>query len=243
MENSIRVTMCSSNNTHNTPNRDAKIYGEVVGYGASSDAHHVTSPPKDGAGAYQCMQQALEYATISPSDVGYVNAHATSTLLGDNAEVQAITRLFLQQQPRPYTHDTEWLVREYNRHTAHSSISEWSEATQKELLTQISPLLERNGPFISSNKGTFGHTLGAAGAIEVLCTILALHTQSIPPTVGISTSTIDPLFYDIPIVTLDNCTDVQKYIHKRPLQYAISNSFGFGGSDASLVFKRWSPST
>lgn len=101
------------------------------------------------------------------------------------------------------------------------------------------PIEKKEGPIISSNKGSFGHTLGAAGSIEALCTILSLYNQQIPPTAGIHNSTIDPIFYDMPIITMDNNKLVQKIVQSQPLRYAISNSFGFGGSNASLLFRRW----
>lgn len=165
--------------------RGAKIYAEVVGYGMSGDAHHITAPAPNGEGAYKAMSRALAYANLQAADIDYINAHGTSTPLGDMIEVQAVEKIFAGQH--------------------------------KEI-------------FMSSTKSATGHLLGAAGAIEAIFTIKSLETGSIPPTLNLD----------------DPEDDLPKWInfvphnarHKQPLKYAMSNSFGFGGTNATLCFKR-----
>ncbi|EMR01902.1 beta-ketoacyl-ACP synthase II [Cesiribacter andamanensis] len=165
--------------------RGARIYAEVVGGGMSADAWHPTAPEPQGKGALLSMQWALEEAGIQPREVGYVNAHATSTPAGDLAEAHALAQLFGQGAGQPY---------------------------------------------ISSTKGHTGHLLGAAGAIEAIATACALHQQIIPHTA--STPTTDPALPQAGQFLLHRPT-------KRSFGYALSNSFGFGGHNASLLLKRW----
>jgi 3-oxoacyl-[acyl-carrier-protein] synthase II len=162
--------------------RGAKIYAELVGYGMSSDAYHMTAPPVNGEGAVACMTNALKDAGIKPEEVGYINAHATSTM-ADSIETKAIKAAF-------------------GKHAYKLAIS--------------------------STKSMTGHLLGAAGGVESILTILALQTSLIPPT--INNDNPDPecdLFY-VPNKSI-----------KKGINFALSNSFGFGGVNGSLVFKKF----
>jgi 3-oxoacyl-[acyl-carrier-protein] synthase II len=162
--------------------RGAHIYAEVVGFGMSGDAYHVTAPPEDGEGARKAMSAALKDAALSPDKVQYVNAHATSTPLGDRAETLAIRRAF--------------------------------GAAADKLA-------------VSSTKSMTGHLLGAAGAVEAIFSVLALRDQVAPPTINLHTP--------------DEGCDLD-YVPNtsRPmkLEYTLSNSFGFGGTNGSLIFRR-----
>jgi 3-oxoacyl-[acyl-carrier-protein] synthase II len=162
--------------------RGAKIYAELIGFGMSGDAHHMTAPPDDGAGAALAMQNALHDAGITPDAIGYVNAHGTSTPLGDKAEIRALKKTF-------------------GEHAYHL--------------------------MVSSTKSMTGHLLGAAGAIEAIITILALRDQIAPPTINLEQPDDE--------CDLDFVPNVAKQGH---FECALSNSFGFGGTNGSLIFKR-----
>jgi len=162
--------------------RGAKIYAELVGFGMSDDAYHMTAPPEDGSGAAQSMATALADAQISPDQVQYVNAHATSTPLGDRGEIVAIKRAF-------------------------------GEASKSIM--------------VSSTKSVTGHLLGAAGAVEAIFSVLALRDQVVPPTINLDNPDPD---CDLDLVP--------HTARQTPLQYVVSNSFGFGGTNGTLVFKR-----
>ncbi|MDR2710534.1 MAG: beta-ketoacyl-ACP synthase II [Burkholderiales bacterium] len=161
--------------------RGARIYCEMAGYGMSADANHITAPPEDGDGARRSMLVAIKNAKLSPEDIGYINAHGTSTPLGDLAECRAVQAAF----------------------GAHA----------KKLA-------------VSSTKSMTGHLLGAAGGIEAVFTILALRDQIAPPTINLT----DP----DPQCDLDFVPNVAR---KMPLHATMSNSFGFGGTNATLIFK------
>lgn len=163
--------------------RGAKIYAELVGFGMSGDAHHMTSPPEDGDGAARCMQLALRNAKINPEAVAYINAHGTSTPLGDTAETQAIKKVFGGYASRLA---------------------------------------------VSSTKSMTGHLLGAAGAIEAIFTILALYHQVAPPTINL----------DNPGEGCD-LDYVPHTAREMPISVAMSNSFGFGGTNGTLVLRRF----
>jgi 3-oxoacyl-[acyl-carrier-protein] synthase II len=163
--------------------RGAKIYAEIVGYGLSGDAYHITSPSEDGDGAYRCMRAALKRAGLEPSDLDYINAHGTSTPLGDEIELKAIERLL-------------------GDHAANISMS--------------------------STKSAVGHLLGAAGALEAIFTILAIRDGIAPPTLNLDNPSIETKIDLVP-----------HKARKRRIDVALSNSFGFGGTNASLVFKRF----
>ena len=161
--------------------RGARIYGEIIGYGLSGDAHHITSPAEDGDGAYRCMQAALKRAGISVSDVDYVNAHGTSTPLGDEIELRAVERLLGNSA---------------------SKIS------------------------MSSTKSSIGHLLGAAGAVESIFAILSIRDQIVPPTLNLDNPSVE--------TTIDLTPHVAR---QRDVNVALSNSFGFGGTNASVIFR------
>lgn len=163
--------------------RGAKIYAEVVGYGMSGDAYHITSPSPDGDGAYRCMKAALKRAGLEAADIDYINAHGTSTPLGDEIELGAVTRLV---------------------GNAASKIS------------------------MSSTKSSTGHLLGAAGAIEAIFTVLAIRDQIAPPTINLDNPSVETVIDLVP-----------HQARPRPIEVALSNSFGFGGTNASLVFRRF----
>ena len=162
--------------------RGAHIYAELIGFGMSGDAHHITAPPEDGDGAYRCMVNALRDAGITPDQVGYINAHGTSTELGDVAETVAIKRAF-------------------------------GDAAK--------------GVAVSSTKSTTGHMIGAAGGVEAVFTVLALQEQVIPPTINLENQD--------PQCDLDYTPNVAR---EAKLEAALSNSFGFGGTNGTVVFKR-----
>ncbi len=160
--------------------RGAKIYAEVVGYGLSGDAHHVTAPAEDGHGAFRAMRNALQRAQLGPEDIDYINAHGTSTPLGDEIELGAVKRLF-------------------GAHTARLSMS--------------------------STKSATGHLLGAAGAVEAIFSILAMNEGLVPPTLNL----------DTPSPACDGMDLVPHQARERTVRAALSNSFGFGGTNASVV--------
>ena len=162
--------------------RSAKIYAELVGFGMSGDGYHMTSPPADGAGAALAMSNALRDANLKPEQVGYVNAHGTSTPAGDIAEATAISNVF--------------------------------NANKDSIL-------------VSSTKSMTGHLLGAAGAVESIFTVLALQDQIVPPTINLENQD--------PNVTLDLVPNTARKVE---LEYALCNSFGFGGTNGSLIFKK-----
>jgi 3-oxoacyl-[acyl-carrier-protein] synthase II len=164
--------------------RGAKIYAEIAGYGMSGDAYHMTAPSESGDGAFRAMRAAFKRAGISPSDVDYVNAHGTSTPLGDEIEVGAVKRLF---------------------GSAAENLS------------------------MSSTKSAIGHLLGAAGAVESIFSILAMRDSVVPPTLNLTNPSESCLGVDL----------VPLKARERPVRAALSNSFGFGGTNASLIFKQF----
>jgi 3-oxoacyl-[acyl-carrier-protein] synthase II len=165
--------------------RGAKIYAEVVGYGMSADAFHITAPTEDGSGAVRVMDMALRKANVSPSQVSYINAHGTSTPHNDRIETLAIKKLF----------------GEHARKLA-----------------------------ISSTKSMTGHLLGAAGGLEAGITALAMHHQTAPPTINLENPDPDCDLDYVP----GKCRPVK-------MEYALSTSFGFGGTNAALLFRRHQP--
>jgi 3-oxoacyl-[acyl-carrier-protein] synthase II len=162
--------------------RGARIYAELVGYGLSGDAYHVTSPAPDGDGAFRCMAAALKRAGIAPSEVDYINAHGTSTPLGDEIEIAAVHRLI-------------------------------GNASQRLSM--------------SSTKSSIGHLLGAAGAVEAIFSILAIRDGIAPPTLNLDNPSVATSIDLVP-----------HQARKRDIDVVLSNSFGFGGTNASLVFRR-----
>ena len=161
--------------------RGAKIYAEVVGYGLSGDAHHITAPAEGHEGAYRAMRNALRNGRLDPEDIHYVNAHATSTPLGDDLELEAVERLF--------------------------------GAAAK-------------GLAMSSTKSAVGHLLGAAGAVEAVFSILAIRDGVAPPTLNLDHPSRESV--------IDRVANVAQ---ERPIRVALSTSFGFGGTNASIVFR------
>ena len=162
--------------------RGAKIYAEVAGYGLAGDAYHITAPAEDGDGGFRAMQAAIKDAGVSPADIDYINAHGTSTPLGDEIELGAVERML---------------------GNAASKVT------------------------MSSTKSATGHLLGAAGAIEAAFTCLAIRDQIAPPTINLDNPSVET-----PIDLAANKAQ------PREIKVALSNSFGFGGTNASVVFKQ-----
>jgi len=162
--------------------RNARIYGEVIGYGLSGDAYHITAPAEDGDGAFRCMRAAMKRAGIEPSDIDYVNAHGTSTPMGDEIELAAVERLFGNASGRLA---------------------------------------------MSSTKSAIGHLLGAAGAVEAIFSLLAIRDNVAPPTINLDNPSVE--------------TPIDLVPHKckpKRIDTVLTNSFGFGGTNASLIFRR-----
>jgi 3-oxoacyl-[acyl-carrier-protein] synthase II len=162
--------------------RGAHIYGELIGYGLSGDAFHITAPAEDGDGALRCMKAAIRRAEISPGDIDYINAHGTSTPIGDEIELKAVERLV---------------------GNAAGKIS------------------------MSSTKSSIGHLLGAAGTVEAIFCLLAMRDQVAPPTINLDNPSVDTAVDLVPHKP-----------RKRSINVTLSNSFGFGGTNASLVFRK-----
>src|SRR5262249_34560894 len=162
--------------------RGARIYAELIGYGLSGDAYHITAPAPDGDGALRCMKAALKRAGVSPAEVDYINAHGTSTPLGDEIELGAVQRLLGNAAAR------------------------------------LS---------MSSTKSSIGHLLGAAGAVEAIFSILAIRDQVAPPTINLENPSVETPIDLVP-----------HQAKRRSISVALSNSFGFGGTNASLVFRK-----
>ncbi|HPU44311.1 MAG TPA: beta-ketoacyl-[acyl-carrier-protein] synthase II, partial [Dictyoglomaceae bacterium] len=164
-------------------NRGARIYAEIVGFGASDDAYHITAPDPDGNGATLSMKRALKDANISAEDINYINAHGTSTKLNDKIETLAIKKIFGE-----YAYKIP----------------------------------------ISSTKSMVGHLLGAAGAVESIATVLSIYEGTVHPTINYEEKD--------PECDLDYVPNVSR---KVDIRYALKNSFGFGGQNASLIFKKF----
>jgi 3-oxoacyl-[acyl-carrier-protein] synthase II len=162
--------------------RGARIYGELIGYGMSGDAYHITAPAEDGDGAFRCMSAALRRAGVSPAEIDYINAHGTSTPLGDEIELKAVQRLV------------------------------------GNAAGQIA---------MSSTKSSIGHLLGAAGAVEAIFCLLAMRDQVAPPTINLDNPSVETAIDLVP-----------RKARPRPIKTVLSNSFGFGGTNASLIFRR-----
>src|SRR5512145_1218772 len=162
--------------------RGARIYAEVIGYGMSGDAFHITAPAEDGDGAYRCMRAALARAGVAASDIQYVNAHGTSTPMGDEIELSAVERLF---------------------GNAAGTLA------------------------MSSTKSAIGHLLGAAGAVEAIFSVLAIRDNVAPPTLNLDQPSVSTVIDLVP-----------HEARKRNIDTVLSNSFGFGGTNASLVLRR-----
>jgi 3-oxoacyl-[acyl-carrier-protein] synthase II len=162
--------------------RGAKMYGEIIGYGMSGDAYHITAPSEDGDGAYRCMLAALKRAGISAGEIDYINAHGTSTPLGDEIELRAIERL-----------------------TGNAAAN----------------------MAMSSTKSAVGHLLGAAGAVEAIFSLLAMRDQICPPTLNLDDPSVETAIDLVP-----------HKARKKEINTVLSNSFGFGGTNASLIMRR-----
>jgi 3-oxoacyl-[acyl-carrier-protein] synthase II len=164
--------------------RGAEILAELVGYGATADASHITLPAPGGVGAVRAARRALEKAGLEPADIDHVNAHATSTPEGDKAELQAINAIFGDNARRVA---------------------------------------------ITANKSMLGHTLGAAGAIEAIATIMSIRERCVPPTINLANTDPEGVGLDLTPNVAAPCE----------IRAALSNSFGFGGQNTALVFSRW----
>ena len=162
--------------------RGARIYAELIGYGLSGDAYHITAPSEDGDGAFRCMTAAIRRAGITAGDIDYINAHGTSTPLGDEIELKAVERLVGNAAGRIA---------------------------------------------MSSTKSSIGHLLGAAGAVEAIFCMLAMRDGVLPPTINLDNPSVDTAIDLVP-----------HKARKQPINVALSNSFGFGGTNASLVLRR-----
>jgi len=165
-------------------NRGASIYGEVVGYGVSGDAHHVTAPAENGRGALLAMKRALQRSELAPEAIDYINAHGTSTQVGDLAEVRAIKKVWGRLSPPP----------------------------------------------VSSTKSSIGHLLGAAGSVEAIFSLLSMRDQILPPTLN-----LDNPSEECDLDFVPHCARAGQ------IRHVMSNSFGFGGTNASLIFSAFSP--
>jgi 3-oxoacyl-[acyl-carrier-protein] synthase II len=162
--------------------RGAKIYGEIIGYGLSGDAYHITAPSPDGDGGFRAMSAAVKRAGISASEIDYINAHGTSTPLGDEIELGAVTRVLGD--------------------AASSAV-------------------------MSSTKSAIGHLLGAAGSVEAIFCLLAMRDSIAPPTLNLDNPSVDSVINLVP-----------KTAFKKEINVALSNSFGFGGTNATLVMRK-----
>jgi 3-oxoacyl-[acyl-carrier-protein] synthase II len=162
--------------------RGAKIYGEVIGYGLSGDAYHITAPSEDGDGGFRCMQMAVKRAGIDPSEIDYINAHGTSTPLGDEIELGSVTRML-------------------------------GNAAGKVAM--------------SSTKSAIGHLLGAAGSVEAIFCLLAMRDNVAPPTINLDNPSVETAINLVPHKPLE-----------KEINVTLSNSFGFGGTNASLIFRK-----
>ena len=162
--------------------RGARIYGEVIGYGLSGDAYHITAPSPDGDGGFRAMSAAIKRAGISPSEIDYINAHGTSTPLGDEIELGAVTRVL--------------------GHSASKAV-------------------------MSSTKSAIGHLLGAAGSVEAIFCLLAMRDNIAPPTLNLDNPSVETAINLVP-----------KKAFKKEINVALSNSFGFGGTNATLVMRK-----
>jgi 3-oxoacyl-[acyl-carrier-protein] synthase II len=162
--------------------RGAKIYGEVIGYGLSGDAYHITAPSEDGDGGFRCMQMAIKRAGIDPSEIDYINAHGTSTPLGDEIELGSVTRMLGDAAPKAA---------------------------------------------MSSTKSAIGHLLGAAGSVEAIFCLLAMRDSIVPPTINLDNPSVNSVIDLVPHTP-----------RKKEVNVALSNSFGFGGTNASLIFRK-----
>ena len=161
--------------------RGAKIYAEVIGYGLTGDAHHITAPAEDGDGAFRCMTMALKRAGIPAAEIDYINAHGTSTPLGDEIELRAVQRV---------------------AGNAAGKIA------------------------MSSTKSSIGHLLGAAGAVEAIFSVLAIRDDIAPPTINLDNPSVETVIDLVP-----------HKAKKKEINTVLSNSFGFGGTNASLIFR------
>jgi 3-oxoacyl-[acyl-carrier-protein] synthase II len=162
--------------------RGAKIYAELIGYGLSGDAYHITAPAPDGDGAFRCMSAAIKRAGVSPAEIDYINAHGTSTPLGDELELGAVHRIVGNAAGRIA---------------------------------------------MSSTKSSIGHLLGAAGAVEAIFSVLAIRDGVAPPTLNLDNPSVETAIDLVP-----------NKAKKREVDVVLSNSFGFGGTNASLLFRR-----
>ena len=164
----------------NAKKRGANIYAEVIGYGMSGDAHHITAPSEDGDGGFRAMHEAIKMAKIDASEINYINAHGTSTQVGDDIELKAIMKL----------------------------------------------IKNNKNIKISSTKSSIGHLLGAAGSVEAIFTILSINNNKVPATLNLENPSHEFQVDLVPKQSIDHKVDI-----------ALSNSFGFGGTNTALLFK------
>lgn len=183
--------------------RGAKIYCEIVGYGASGDAFHISAPESSGDGGRRAVKTALEMANLKISEIDYLNAHGTSTPLGDLIELKAIKNLFK---------------------------NEFGESVSKQEMKNL---------LISSTKSSIGHLLGAAGSVEAIFSILSIEKNQIPFTLNLDESNIENDALEFSIVHQKNHDFYSNILKNRPIKTVMSNSFGFGGTNACLIFKKF----
>ena len=211
--------------------RNAKIYAEVAGYGMSADAHHITAPAPGGEGGLRAMKAALRDAGMQPAEIDYINAHGTSTDLGDVGELTAVQTLFMGVQPPPSGGaESCGATFEGGQNKNKMIAPHRQQAADSPARGELEPTI--GGEFVpvsmSSTKSMTGHLLGAAGAVEAIFSALAIRDQIVPPTINL----------EEPEPQVGNFDLVPNKAKKRKVNATLSNSFGFGGTNATVILKK-----